>query len=184
MGRGGGRILGLSERYRAKAEPATDVAISPRIRLNAAMHGSGSGYFRYVRTTSINSSVACPCWEFGAAAGIDNVHAYMILKYLQHKSIHGASGGGNELQDIRAAAFLLEGAFDRLDLPADSPHPIEKFGLLASRMGHVGFLSPDKVTQARNGVQCPSLLTCFPFALTRRRPRVLPIAQHGSKPPS
>ena len=62
------------------------------------------------------------------------MHADMILDHLQHKPIHGAASGGNKLQDVGAAAFLLEGAFDRLDLPADSSHPIEKFDLLASRM--------------------------------------------------
>jgi hypothetical protein len=66
------------------------------------------------------------------------VHADVILHHFRHQPVDGAAGTSDELHDVGAADFLFEGAFDRFDLPANSPHPIEELGLLADRVGPCG----------------------------------------------
>ena len=54
----------------------------------------------------------------------------MLLEHLRHEPIHGAAGGRDQLERLRASAFRFERSRDRLDLALDASHPVEELGLL------------------------------------------------------
>src|SRR5579859_184437 len=79
--------------------------------------------------------------------------ADMILEHDRQEPVHGAAAGGDLLEDVDAAGFLLDGSFDRVELAAQAADSVEKLLLLLSDMSHAGkILYPPMVYQgARKG---------------------------------
>jgi hypothetical protein len=67
---------------------------------------------------------------------INQMHPYEIFHHFPHKAVDRAPGGREEVQYVGAAYFPFQGAFDRLDLPSNPPHAVEKLGFLSGRIGH------------------------------------------------
>ena len=52
---------------------------------------------------------------------------YVALHNFVHQAIDGASGSGNQLQQLRALLFLIERFFNRFNLAADASHSSQQF---------------------------------------------------------
>ena len=53
---------------------------------------------------------------------VDEVGADMFFQYGRQQAVHGTAATCDLLQDIAAAAFFHQRAFDGIDLAADAPY--------------------------------------------------------------
>ena len=67
---------------------------------------------------------------------IENMKVDVSFDHLGHKSIHGASAGGNVMQHIRALSLLVKRPLDRVYLASDSSYAIEQFLFFFRRVSH------------------------------------------------
>jgi hypothetical protein len=72
----------------------------------------------------------------GFMRGVDHVMAYVTLENLGHQALHGAARGSHQMQHLGAALFLIQCAFERINLSADASDAVEQAGFFANRMGH------------------------------------------------
>jgi hypothetical protein len=62
---------------------------------------------------------------------IKDMRANVVFHHLRHEPIHGAAGGGNELQHLGALDLSLQSTLDRFDLAAQAAYAIEELALLS-----------------------------------------------------
>src|SRR5690348_10150420 len=70
------------------------------------------------------------------AVGHRQMAADMVFQHHGQQTVHGAAGGGDLLQKIDAAALLLDGAFDGVQLPLEAADAVQKLLLLLCDMTH------------------------------------------------
>src|SRR5437016_3978126 len=68
----------------------------------------------------------------GSAGGIDEVFADVSFEDVGHKTVDSAATGGNLLQDCRAVMCMRDGAFQRVDLSANSADSCQQFCAVAN----------------------------------------------------
>ena len=71
--------------------------------------------------------------------------ADVVVQHFNHEAVHGATSGGDELQDVGAGTLSIERALDGLDLPADPANPLHQLVFAAKRVGHVCRECPTRV---------------------------------------
>src|SRR5262249_50482750 len=84
----------------------------------------------------------------------DEVTAHVVLDDLGHQAGDRAADADDLVHHGLATGFGDERALERLDLPADAPHPGEQLLLLADRMGHGIGVYPMAALAAR-AARCP-----------------------------
>src|SRR5579871_5037015 len=72
----------------------------------------------------------------GVLLRADQVVAHVVLDHLGHQPRDRTADADDLVHDGVAAGLVAERALERLDLPADAPHPREQLSLLVDRMGH------------------------------------------------
>jgi hypothetical protein len=60
----------------------------------------------------------------------------MLFQHDTQESVHGAAAACDLLQDVHATLFLLKGAFDGINLPANTADSVDKFLLALERVTH------------------------------------------------
>jgi hypothetical protein len=68
--------------------------------------------------------------------GIDQMRAHMILDHLGHQAGHGAAGASQQVHDLFAASFTVEGALDGFHLAPEAAYAGQQFLPFPDRMGH------------------------------------------------
>src|ERR1700730_4206581 len=67
---------------------------------------------------------------------IHDVDADVILDNLRHQAVHRATRGDDEMKNLAASFFLVDRAFERFDLAAHAPDPVQELGFFFDGVRH------------------------------------------------
>jgi hypothetical protein len=69
---------------------------------------------------------------FGEMIGVHEMDAYVVLEYFGHEPGDGSANSGNQMHDALASGFLVQSAFDGLDLSSNPLDPGPEFFLFSN----------------------------------------------------
>ena len=91
-----------------------------------------------VRPDNLNQLIGCQrLGRAGFARGIEDMKADVVLQELGHESIHGAAGGGDELQYVCTVLVTFERPLDSFNLSADATDTQGELFFFAKYVGHI-----------------------------------------------
>jgi hypothetical protein len=74
----------------------------------------------------MNQILGCAgLFGWGNRFGIEHVKANVPFNYFRHQRVHASPADGNVVQNLGAFRFLVEAAFDCVDLSPDPPDTIQ-----------------------------------------------------------
>jgi hypothetical protein len=79
-----------------------------------------------IRANYIHQLVRRFSWVF-PIVGFEHVVSQMPFDHFCHQSIHAATSSGDQLQDFGAVRLVVQGAFHRVHLSANSLHADDQF---------------------------------------------------------
>jgi hypothetical protein len=79
-----------------------------------------------IRANYIHQLVRRFSWVF-PIVGFEHVVSQMPFDHFCHQSIHAATSSGDQLQDFGAIRLVVQGAFHRVHLSANSLHADDQF---------------------------------------------------------